>query len=88
MTADEVVPVAAAVVGALVEAEVTMTAEQIATLQRALAPRLWPLLDRASRLLVTEEGIRQRLAEGRAVLVLDEAGAVSVWCGTFDPQEE
>ena len=87
MTAEELAPAAAAVVEALRDAGVRLDPAQLEEFQRRLAPGLWPLLDRASRLLVTEESIRQRLVEGRLVLVVDDAGSVRVWDGTDEAEE-
>jgi hypothetical protein len=71
MRDDEVVPVMKAVVEALVEAGVVMTAEQVDSFQRALAPRLWPLLDAADQELMIRAGWDSWVAQGRAV-VLDD----------------
>jgi hypothetical protein len=79
--ADEVVPVARAVVGALVDAGVTLTGKQVDALQLALSIRLWPLLGAEDQAVVAAESMDLAIAAGRAILVMDEDGRRSYWRG-------
>ena len=71
ITADEVTPIARALVDSLIEANVQLTAGQVQAVQLALATRLWPLLDEPSRQLLSREGWDMQVRDGRAILLDD-----------------
>jgi hypothetical protein len=81
MIIDEITPVARALVGALADADVTLTAAEIEATQHALARRLWPLLDEPSRQLLSREGWDPLVRDGRAILLSDGR----YWTGQDQP---
>jgi hypothetical protein len=70
VTTEDVLAVVRAMIRALADSGVRLTADEIAATQRALARRAWPLLDPAEQAqLASPEGWDPLVRDGKAILL-------------------